>query len=626
MDKRSILALILITGVIIVWMFFQSIEQKPIPPNEKFKSVLAQDSSKTKDTTLSKIDSSKTKATDSLVNSAISNKYGAFSKFAKGNEDFIEIENQLTKIKLSTKGAVLKKFYLKAFKDWRGKPVQLINSDEGDLYLTFRTMQNNLLDSRNLFFTLNTDKKYYSLAKNDTITLQFELQIDDDSKIIKKLTFNGDSYLFSEEIIFENMEEYIPNRGYKLTWGEGLRFQEFNSTDEASSSHAIASLNGDIEELDASSKDEPKQTSVTGLIDYAAVKIKYFTVAIIPQPYKSFDGTVDMSGEQKPLPDNGVKKIYTVEYRLPYSNGIKSNKFNIYLGPLDYKITKEYNLQALVDLGFRYGIRQIGEYFMLPIFKFIHNFVPNFGIAIILFSILIKFLLYPLSIQQMRSSQKMQVIAPLMNEIREKYKDDQTKQQKEIMKVYSEYGINPAGGCLPLLLQMPILYALWAVLKSAIDLRQAYFALWITDLSVPDTILHLPFSLMGINQISGLALLMGATLFIQQKQTITDPRQKSMVYIMPVMLTLLFNYLPSGLNLYYFTFNILSIGMQIYVNKYSKNKLTLADLKKMPKKEGWMQRKMREAQELAEHQGKTLPGMTKPNPSAKNSSNKPKKK
>jgi YidC/Oxa1 family membrane protein insertase len=473
---------------------------------------------------------------------------------------------------------------------------------------------------------VNANQKYYSLGKNDTLTLQFELAIDEHSKIIKKLTFNGNSYIFSEEITLENMEQYIPNRGYKLTWGEGLRFQEHNSVDEASSSHAIASLNGDIEELDASSKDEPKQTSVTGLIDYAAIKIKYFTVAIIPQPYKTFDGTVDMSGEQKPLPDNGVKKIYTVEYRLPYSNGVKTNKFNIYLGPLDYKITKEYNLQALVDLGFRFGIRQIGEYFMLPIFKFIHNFVPNYGIAIIIFSILMKFLLYPLSIQQMRSSQKMQVIAPLMNEIREKYKDDQTKQQKEIMKVYSEYGINPAGGCLPLLLQMPILYALWAVLKSAIDLRQANFALWITDLSVPDTILHLPFSLLGIDQISGLALLMGATLFIQQKQTITDPRQKSMVYIMPVMLTLLFNYLPSGLNLYYFTFNILSIGMQVYMNKYSKNKLTLADLKKMPKKEGWMQRKMREAQELAEQQGKTLPGMSKSKPTPKNIPNKTKKK
>jgi len=406
------------------------------------------------------------------------------------------------------------------------------------------------------------------------------------------------------------MEGYIPNSGYKVVWDDGLRYQEYNSADESNSSSAIASLNGDNEELNVKN-DEGNQTSATGLIDFAAVKIKYFAMAIIPQPYKSFDGTVDLSGKQKHLANNGLNKLYNVEFRMPYSGGIQKNKFNIFLGPLDYKIAKENNLQSIVDLGFKYGIRQIGEFFMLPIFKFIHQFIHNYGIAIIVFSILMKLLLYPLSITQMRSAQKMQIIAPLMNEVREKYKDDQTKQQKEIMKVYSEYGINPAGGCLPLLLQMPILYALWAVLKSSIELRQAHFAFWITDLSVPDTILKLPVSILGIGQISGLALLMGATLFIQQKQSITDPRQKAMVYMMPIMLTLLFNYLPSGLNLYYFTFNIISIAMQLYINKFSKNKLTLADLKKSPKKEGWMQRKMREAQEISEKQGKTLPGIPK---------------
>jgi len=146
------------------------------------------------------------------------------------------------------------------------------------------------------------------------------------------------------------------------------------------------------------------------------------------------------------------------------------------------------------------------------------------------------------------------------------------------------------------------------VLRNAIELRQADFFLWITDLSIPDAIVHFGFSIMGMNQLSGLALLMGATLFIQQKQTITDPRQKSMVYIMPVMMTILFNYLPSGLNLYYFTFNIVTIGMQVYINKFSSKKYTLEDLKKAPKKkEGWMQKKMREAQELQAKQGKSIP-------------------
>jgi YidC/Oxa1 family membrane protein insertase len=609
MDKKSILALILITGVIIVWMIFMSTEQKPIPPNEKFKSVLNQDSSSKNHT--SSTDSLKRIENSDSTSLKITNaKYGEFTPYTNGNEEYIQIENSLTKIKISNKGAVLKDFYLKDFKKWDGSPVQLINSKKGDLYLIFRTNANHLIDTRDLYFQANTSKTDYTLQNNDSLTLSFVLALDSNSKIIKNLTFYGNSYTFSEEVIFVNMEGYIPNSGYKVVWDDGLRYQEYNSADESNSSSAIASLNGDNEELNVKN-DEGNQTSATGLIDFAAVKIKYFAMAIIPQPYKSFDGTVDLSGKQKHLANNGLNKLYNVEFRMPYSGGIQKNKFNIFLGPLDYKIAKENNLQSIVDLGFKYGIRQIGEFFMLPIFKFIHQFIHNYGIAIIVFSILMKLLLYPLSITQMRSAQKMQIIAPLMNEVREKYKDDQTKQQKEIMKVYSEYGINPAGGCLPLLLQMPILYALWAVLKSSIELRQAHFAFWITDLSVPDTILKLPVSILGIGQISGLALLMGATLFIQQKQSITDPRQKAMVYMMPIMLTLLFNYLPSGLNLYYFTFNIISIAMQLYINKFSKNKLTLADLKKSPKKEGWMQRKMREAQEISEKQGKTLPGIPK---------------
>jgi YidC/Oxa1 family membrane protein insertase len=450
------------------------------------------------------------------------------------------------------------------------------------------------------------------LSGKDSVVIPFVLQVDADSRIIKNITFYGKGYSFREEIILENMEEYIPSRGYKLVWDTGLRPQEKNSVDEANSSFAHVSMNEDLDKLDAT--DEGEQGSYTGLIDFAAVTSKYFTTAIIPSPYKSFDGTVDLSGKKRYFPNDGQSKVYSVEFRLPYSGGIETKSFEIYCGPLDYKIAKEYKLQGLVDLGWKYGIRQIGEYFMLPIFNLIHSLIHNYGISLILFALLMKLLLYPLSIGQMRSAQRMKLVNPIVNKVREDYKDDMTRQQQEVMKVYSQYGINPAGGCLPLLLQMPILYALWSVLRSAIDLRQAHFIWWIKDLSVPDTIIYFGTSIMGISSLSGLALLMGATLFIQQKQTITDPRQKAMVYIMPVMLTLLFNSLPSGLNLYYFTFNIVSILMQLYINKYSRYQPTLEQLKKAPKKEGWMQRKMREAQEIAAKQGRTLPGQPKSQP------------
>jgi len=620
MDKKSVLALILITGVIIVWMMYLSTQQRPIEPNEKFKNVLAKDTTKT-DTLVNKQDTIKSK--QQAPRDEINNdKYGYFSQFTTGTYKSITIENKYQKITLATKGANIKKLIIKDFKTWNGKPVNLINNKKGDLFLSFRTLQNNLIDTWDLYFNTDFDKDTIKLSEKDTVSINFNLQLSEKAAIKIHYTFYGSSYGFIYNVDMINIEEYLPNSGYRVVWGNGIKNQEQNSVDEASSSRAYASLNGDLDDLDAN--DEGVSESHTGLIDYAAIKNKYFAIALIPQPFKSFDGTVDIDGIQKHFPNDGLAKIYSIEFRIPYLGGITNNKFKIFAGPLDYSISKNYGVEGLVDLGFRWGIRQIGEYFMLPIFKFIHNFIPNYGVSILIFALLMKLLLYPLTLPQMRSSQKMQIVAPIINQVREKYKDDLQKQQQETMKVYSEYGINPMGGCLPILLQMPILFALYSVLRNAIELRQAEFALWITDLSVPDKIIDFGFSILGINQLSGLALLMGATLFIQQKQMITDPRQKSMIYIMPIMMTLLFNYLPSGLNLYYFTFNLVSIAMQWYMNKFSKNKLTLEDLKKIPKKEGWLQKRMREAQEIAAKQGRTIPGAPKQPIKSKNPASKKK--
>ena len=185
----------------------------------------------------------------------------------------------------------------------------------------------------------------------------------------------------------------------------------------------------------------------------------------------------------------------------------------------------------------------------------------------------------------MRSMRKMQKLAPMIEEIKEKYKDDQQKLGQATMNLYKEYGANPASGCLPMLLQMPILFALYSVFRSSIELRQSSFVWWIKDLSIPDYIVDLPFSipLVGITAFSGLALLMTATTILQQKQTVTDPRQKAMIWMMPLMMLLIFNSLPSGLNLYYFVFNLLSIGQQAWFNRQHRDE----PLRKVePKKAG----------------------------------------
>jgi YidC/Oxa1 family membrane protein insertase len=294
---------------------------------------------------------------------------------------------------------------------------------------------------------------------------------------------------------------------------------------------------------------------------------------------------------------------------LPYRRGEERQVFQLYGGPIDYDILRPYGLTQLVEFGLRWLVRPIGEYFMLPVFKAIHWLIPNYGIAIIVFAVLMKILLHPLILPQLRSAQRMQLLAPELQKIREKYKDDLQAQQRELFRLYQEYGINPMSGCLPMLLQLPILYALWAVLNYSIELRQTPFVLWITDLSVPDRLVQLPFRLplFGFDYISGLALLMGIALFVQQRLSLTDPRQRWMVYVFPVLLTLLFSAFPAGLNLYYFTFNLLSIAHQLYLTRFRKKPLTLEDLKRQPKREGWLMRRLREAQALAEEQAERLP-------------------
>jgi YidC/Oxa1 family membrane protein insertase len=217
--------------------------------------------------------------------------------------------------------------------------------------------------------------------------------------------------------------------------------------------------------------------------------------------------------------------------------------------------------------------------------------------VIILFSIIIKVALHPLTRQSLKSMKRMQLLQPKITELKEKFKDNPQKVQQETMKLYSTYGINPMGGCLPMILQMPIFIALWSLFNNAVEIRQQPFIFWIDNLSAPDVLVRLPFHLplLNLNIISGLALLMGVTMFIQQKMTVKDPSQQALVYVMPVMFTLMFMSFPSGLNLYYFMFNLLSIIQQYYVTHKSGNE-ELVPVANPNKKKGFMARMMEAAE------------------------------
>ncbi len=612
MDKRTTLAFVLIGLIFLGYYWWQSTQMPPVLPAADSTAITRKDTIPLPSAPPQTLEPATTR---------LGEKYTAN---LTGTGRYITIESPLYKAIINTRGALLSRFELKHYKSWYGAPVQLIADSAGfpgELGIEYTSADGRRITTQDFFFTVDAPDKI-TLGEKDSVVITAQLAlgggrsdtaaISDSSaapvaagparSIVKRFVFRGNSYGVGLDVAMNNMAGEIAQGGYDLTWKKGVQYQENNSVEESSKAKGIVVANGELSEVDATEIGKLKQEKFTGPIDWVGTHGKYFAMAMI-QAKPLVNGVATISGTAMSADSGGHVERYGIDLRVPTADG--SQNFTIFVGPLDYDVASSFGLAGMLDFGMRFVVRPIGEFFMLPIFRFLHNFIGNYGIVIIVFSILIRLLLWPLSIPQIKSSRKMQLLQPKITEIRERFKDDPQKQQMETMNVYREYGINPVGGCLPMVLQLPILYALWGTLSSAIDLRQAPFALWVQDLSIPDVIAVLPFSvpLLG-DKLSGLALIMGATLFVQQKMMLTDPKQKALVYFMPLILTLTFNHFPSGLNLYYLTFNLLAIFQQVYMTKYSRNPMTLEDMRRdaKNKKKGWLSQKLEEAQKMAEVQ------------------------
>ncbi|MEP0821854.1 MAG: membrane protein insertase YidC [Ignavibacterium sp.] len=493
-----------------------------------------------------------------------------FSERAVGRERIIFVETDLYRAVLSSRGAVVKEWELKNFKTWRGDPVQLVDYESpGELGVRFMTIDGRLVDTKELYFDPE-QRGTVTLTGNDEREVRFVLQASNGGRLIKTFRFRNGAYDFDVNVEFDRLGDVVANYKYELAWESGLRYTERNSIEESGFAAAHVYAAGEHAELNASSAGEELRKDHQGKVDWVAMNTKYFVMAMLPKAVET--SAAYLEGSAHAAPDKGLVERYGAILELPFrGSAAERSTISVYFGPADYDLLSSYHvgLENVIYLGWTWIVRPISVYIMLPLFVFLHGFIPNWGIVLIIFAIIIKIVLHPLTKSSMASMRKMQALQPKMEEIREKYKDDPQKMNAQIMNLYREYGVNPAGGCLPLLLQFPILIALYNVFRAAIELRQASFFWWIDDLSVPDKLLTLPFTipLFGVQEVSGLALLMGITTFIQQKMSVKDPRQKAMVWMMPVMMTLLFNGFPAGLNLYYFVFNLLSIGQQMYINK-----------------------------------------------------------
>ena len=611
MDKQTTIAFVLIGIILVVWLYMTAPEPVVEKPKQTDSTTIVID-------TLQKEQEIKPIVREPKTQENIPTQ----DTVSRKNEKITTIENEVFIVELSNIGGNIHKVFLKDFNNWYSindksndyyeKSVQLINYSRGNTYnLSFVSTDGKAINTGDYTFTSDKAPGKYQINGKDSIIIRFTWKVGEGQEIIKSYKFNGSSYEIGSKIELSGMRDVISNNAYDLVWNNGLRFVEYNTVDEANYSNSSVYYGDEQAILDASSVGEKVQEDYHGRIDWIAVRNKYFAAVIIPENPSNVDGAY-LEGDREQISAHGVEEYYNARLILPFKNtDNETRSFKLYIGPVDYNKLKSLgsHLKALVDFGSFFGlkfvVRPIAEYVLLPLFNFLHLFIPNYGFVIVVFSLIIKIVVYPLTKQSYQSMKKMQLLQPKIAEIKEKYKDDQQKLNKETMKLYQTYGVNPAGGCLPMLLQMPIFVALWGLFRTAIELRQQPFILWIKDLSQPDVIYNLGFKLplFGIQEISGLALLMGITTFIQQKMTMKDPKQKAMVYVMPIFLTILFMSFPSGLNLYYFLFNLFSIAQQQYIN-HKHDGMELVPVKNPKKKQGFMSRLMEAAEQQSKGQQK----------------------
>ncbi|MBO6584506.1 MAG: membrane protein insertase YidC [Gracilimonas sp.] len=504
---------------------------------------------------------------------------GLFASSPVTEETEIEVTTPLYTVTFTNRGAGPNSFILNNYDTWDGRPVQLIADTAHSAYnIGFLSTENYNVETQNILFEQVTPGSSMAIASGEQREIRYELELQDGREVILTYLLNGNNYEIDVDVQFVGLQDYVVGRSIDFGWTSPLRFTEKDHTQDALATSAYVYAGGELEQfkLDEAGREE---TTINGNIDWAATKTKFFTQLI--KPMSPTDAAM-LIGEVTGAADN-----QNTEHR--YRSSIRTDldeqgatSFQLYVGPMKYReiVKVDDHAYDMVDIGWswlRWFSDPFVKWLVIPFFEFLSGFISNFGVIIIVFAALVKLVLSPLTYKSYKSMAAMGELQPQMKEIQEKYKDNPQKQQKATMDLYRKNKVNPLGGCLPNLLQFPILITLWRYFQNSILIRQEEF-LWATDLSAPDYILSLPFSIPFLGeQIAGFVLLMTAAMVVQSKLTGgmsggggSSPmagQMKMLQYIFPVMLLFIFNNFAAGLSLYYLVFNVLSIIQQFFIKR-----------------------------------------------------------
>jgi len=554
-------------------------------------------------------------------------KYSVFANSATGEEKTITVETDLLKLEFTNKGGRVLSAELKAYKTFDDQPVILFDSDTTKFNLSFFA-GNYLINTQDLYFqpffvdTFQEGKDNIAISGEEELKFGLRLYVDADdvsfnpNKYIEYLyTIKGDKYMIDYSVNLVGMSDVIsPNANFlNLEWALDIRKQEKTIDRMNGSTIYYKYLNDDVDYL-SETKDAEEELSTK--VKWISYKQRFFATTLIAKEGFSNAEIKTFSNDAmaEDLGNRYLRSMYSV-IGLPYEYGIdQSIPMSFYFGPNKYNILRKYKmeLERQIPLGWSFFLLSwVNIYAVIPVFNFLGGFGWNYGIIILVLTILLKMFLFPIAYKTYKSTAKMRVLKPEIDEIGKKFpkKEDAMKKQQATMALYKKAGVNPMAGCVPMLLQMPILFAMFRFFPSSIELRQQSF-LWATDLSSYDSIWTFPngfnIPLYG-DHISLFTLLMTVSTIFYTKlnnemmgSNQQMPGMKTMMYMMPIMFLGMFNNYASGLSYYYLLANLLTFGQMYLIRKTINEKKILAKIelykKKPAKKKSKLQQRIEEAQ------------------------------
>jgi len=544
----------------------------------------------------------------------------------EGEERSIVVETDLYTAVLSTKGGTIQRFTLKEYKQFNQEdPVQIVDTTAGGtLSLSFTTPTLRQVDTRSLYFQANTEADTIRLG-DEPVSLTFEASLGRGA-LRQTYTFHPDDYDLGLSIQQVNPASFVTDEGYDLAWHGGVPYSEGGDDQQELQYSGLYAQNGDVIESITLSDGDHSETRLSGEVSWMAVKNKYFTAALMPDTPERVRGATLVGDKVAQSSSELDVKNLMGRLQMPRPRGKSQvDEFHLYAGPIDYYNLSAYDrgLYGMVDYGwdwFEWMTKPLATFFYIPMLTYLGEGMPGwlggglpYGVIVILLAVLIKTLVYPLTKSSYRSMAKMRELQPKMQEIKDKYDDEPEKQQEEMMKLYRETGVNPLGGCLPMFLQYPILISLYQFIPMSIQLRQKSF-LWAADLSAPDKILELPFTIPFYGDyVAGFTLLMGLAMVVTMRVQSTGGgaaggQAKMFMYAMPGVIFFIFNRFASALSLYYLFYNIVTAAQQKWINmqlekeKDEEGNLTTRTDGEAEEEKGFFARLMERAQEAQKQQ------------------------